>query len=273
MSKIIIHADDFGESDNVTDGIVKGIEAGLVRSTTVMANMAGTDRAVNLMSTYANDISFGVHLNFCEQHPLTKAPTLTNDNGTFLNKWTLAKRSLLGDLDKKEIRNEIDAQIETVKQSRVPISHLDGHKHLHQLPGIFEETLSAAERHNIGGIRICEQRPFRFGSGLKAGASRVVRQILARRARALVRNHSMRSPDRLVDIADVMRAENIVERQLILNGNYDVTELFCHPGMVNPESGTTGSLDRSGELQFLLSDDFTKLLGSLKLKMANYWEI
>jgi len=273
MSKLIIHADDFGETDKVTDGIVKAIEDGPVRSTSVMANMPDTDRALRLMPEYADDVSFGVHLNFCQGPSLTLAPTLTNDLGMFQSKWRLARRSLLRRLDRTELRNEIDAQIETVKQSGVLISHLDGHKHLHQLPHIFEETLSAALRHNIAGIRICEQRPFRLGKKLKAGASRVVRQILSRRARALVSNHRIRCPDRLVDIADLMAVESIADRQSILAGNNSVTELFCHPGIMEPESIATGSSDRSGELRYLVSEDFTQLLSSLDLKIANYWEI
>ena len=273
MSKIIVHADDFGEDDNVTAGIIKAIEGGTVRSTSVMANMAGTDHAIQLMPLYAEGVSFGVHLNFCEGRSLAIAPSLTDNNGKFLSKGQLALRSLLGRLDRDEVRSEIDAQIETVKKSSVQISHLDGHKHLHQLPHIFEETMLAAQRHNITGIRICEQHPFRLETNLKAGASRVFRQIFSRRARALVSNLSIRCPDRLIDIADILRRESFAERQSILKGNYDVTELFCHPGVSDPELNATSSCNRSGELHFLLSEDFAQLLTSLNLEITNYWEM
>jgi predicted glycoside hydrolase/deacetylase ChbG (UPF0249 family) len=252
MSRIIVHADDFGEAEHVTSGIIKAIEGGIVRSTSVMANMVGTEHAIQLMPLYAEGVSFGVHLNFCEGQSLTLAPSLTDKNGEFMAKRVLALRSLLGRLNKDELRSEIDAQIETVKKSGVPISHLDGHKHLHQLPHIFEATVLAAKRHNITGIRICEQHPFRLQTNLKAGTSRVFRQLFAKR---------------------IMRCESFAGRQSILKGNYDVTELFCHPGVEGPKSDATGSCNRSGELQYLLSEDFAQLLSSLKLTVTNYWEM
>ena len=43
---MIIHADDFGETVEITEGICQGITAGVVTSTSIMANMPGTAEAL-----------------------------------------------------------------------------------------------------------------------------------------------------------------------------------------------------------------------------------
>ena len=43
---VIINADDFGESEPVSRGISECIEAGVLTSTTIMANMPGSAAAM-----------------------------------------------------------------------------------------------------------------------------------------------------------------------------------------------------------------------------------
>src|SRR5882762_1461648 len=80
---VIVHADDFGETIEITNGIRAGIEAGVVTSTSIMANMPGTAYALRLAPVLADRASFGVHLNFCEGAPLTAGGTLVGKNGQF----------------------------------------------------------------------------------------------------------------------------------------------------------------------------------------------
>ncbi|HUN71025.1 MAG TPA: ChbG/HpnK family deacetylase, partial [Steroidobacteraceae bacterium] len=74
---VIVHADDFGETADITEGICLAIEAGVVTSTSVMANMPGTAEALRRGPALAQQASFGVHLNLCEGRPLTGGATLT----------------------------------------------------------------------------------------------------------------------------------------------------------------------------------------------------
>jgi len=47
---LIVHADDFGETEQITLGICEVIDAGIVTSTSVMANMPATDFALGRAS-------------------------------------------------------------------------------------------------------------------------------------------------------------------------------------------------------------------------------
>jgi predicted glycoside hydrolase/deacetylase ChbG (UPF0249 family) len=73
-STLIVHADDFGETVEITRGICASIEAGAVTSTTIMATMPGTEDALPRVPALADRASFGVHLNLCEGRPLTRGP-------------------------------------------------------------------------------------------------------------------------------------------------------------------------------------------------------
>ncbi|HEY6925174.1 MAG TPA: ChbG/HpnK family deacetylase, partial [Steroidobacteraceae bacterium] len=131
---LVIHADDFGETVGITNGIRQGIEAGALTSTSIMANMPATSYALQRVGPLAAQASFGVHLNLCEGRPLTAATTLVGGTGEFLSKHQVINRAVSGKLALEELEKEIAAQIALVRDAGVAISHVDGHKHLHQLP-------------------------------------------------------------------------------------------------------------------------------------------
>src|SRR6185437_11830965 len=93
---VIVHADDFGETVDITEGICVAIEAGVVTSTTVMVNMPGTAEALRRLPQLTRQASFGLHLNLCEGRPLTGGATLVDANGAFLRKRVLAARAVTG---------------------------------------------------------------------------------------------------------------------------------------------------------------------------------
>jgi len=57
---LIVHADDFGETVEITRGICAAIDAGAVTSTSIMANMPGTADALLRVAPLAERASFGV---------------------------------------------------------------------------------------------------------------------------------------------------------------------------------------------------------------------
>jgi len=63
MKRMIVNADDFGFSEAVNHGILKGMQEGIVTSTSIMANMPGFAHAVQLYHEYPDmDMAGGGHL-------------------------------------------------------------------------------------------------------------------------------------------------------------------------------------------------------------------
>jgi hypothetical protein len=80
---IIVNADDFGSKSSVNKAIAELFNTGAINSTTLIANMAGFDEAVELANKNNFITKIGVHLNLSAGDPLTLNILNTN---LFFNK-------------------------------------------------------------------------------------------------------------------------------------------------------------------------------------------
>ncbi len=279
---LIVHADDFGETLQITAGICRGIEAGVITSTSIMANMPGTQDALQRVAALSDRASFGVHLNFCEGNALAAASSLTDASGRFHAKRALFLRSVTGRLRLADVEGEIAAQISRVHDAGVRISHVDGHKHLHQLPVISTAVANVLPRFAIQRVRItrlgriAQLRPL----------TTLVREALAMKASRKFRRSSLRSPVRTLDLQPFLAA---ADRTFVRDGrgiraarvDYPArlvdpagpVELCCHPGTVAADVEKPGSHMRSAELEYLLSPRFRELLNVNRARLVSYWDV
>jgi len=268
-SGLIVHADDFGETEQITLGICECIDAGVVTSTSIMANMPATDFALSRARAIGERASFGVHLTLCEGRSLTAAPCMTDAAGFFVSKRQLFLRSVTGRLNESEVEAEVDAQVGRIAAGGVKISHLDGHKHLHQLPVVCSAVAKVARRRGIQRVRLAAMRSL---AGYVSPSS-AAREVLAIHAARVFRAAQLRSPQRLVDIGYCKAATSHPESWRALVARGGILEIFCHPGTELADQEKPGSCDRSGELQFLLSADLRRLLADGGSRLVNYWSI
>jgi predicted glycoside hydrolase/deacetylase ChbG (UPF0249 family) len=268
-SPVVVHADDFGETVEITRGICEAIEGGAVTSTTVMANMPGTADALTRIAALSGRASFGVHLNLCEGRPLTRGRTLVDEHGNFHRKRALFLRAVTGRLSAPEVEAEVSAQVGLVRDAGVRISHLDGHKHLHQLPVVAQAVARVLPRFGIQRVRLTRLGQLRH---MRAPAT-IVRELLALPAGATFRRAQLRSPRRVVDLQDVMRMPADPAAGALLREESGPVELFCHPGTELADAQKPGSCERNVELQFLLSAPFRALLEAHDLRLISYWDI
>jgi predicted glycoside hydrolase/deacetylase ChbG (UPF0249 family) len=266
-SRMVVHADDFGETAEITRGICEAIEGGAVTSTTIMANMEGTADALPRVAALADRASFGVHLNLCEGTPLTSGRTIVDAQGQFHRKRALFLRAVTGRLSLAEVEAEVSAQISLVHDAGVRISHVDGHKHLHQLPIVSEAVARVLPRFGIERVRLTRLGHF---SQLRAPAV-IVRELLSVSAGAAFRRARLRSPRRVVDLQAVM-ALGADAGAMLLEPKGPI-EMFCHPGTASADVQKPSSCARHSELQFLLSARFRTLIAAHNLRLITYWDI
>jgi predicted glycoside hydrolase/deacetylase ChbG (UPF0249 family) len=268
-SRLIVHADDFGESVEITRGICAAIEGGTVTSTTIMANMPGTADALERVAGLSKQASFGVHLNLCEGRALTTGRTLVGRRGDFHSKRALFLRAISGMLSETEVEAELRAQIAVVHDAGVRISHVDGHKHLHQLPVVSAAVARVLPHFGIERVRLT-----RLGSiaRIRTPAS-LVRELLAVPAATAFRSARLRSPGRVVDVQAIMDPDARADAPALLREPGGVVEMFCHPGTALADIEKPGSCERNAELQFLLSTRFRSLIDALGLRLVTYWDV
>jgi predicted glycoside hydrolase/deacetylase ChbG (UPF0249 family) len=156
--KLIVNADDFGISEAVNRGIIEAHERGIVTSTSLLATAPAFDHAVELARCRPR-LAVGVHLALTEQRPLTSAPGFVAADGTFPRHATqLLRRALSKQLPLPDVYRELDAQILRVRAAGIAISHLDGHQHVHVLPGVARVVADLAGVHGIPAVRYPAER-------------------------------------------------------------------------------------------------------------------
>ena len=267
--RVIVHADDFGETVEITRGICAAIEGGAVTSTTIMASMPGTEDALRRVAALADRASFGVHLNLCEGRPLTRGPSLVNEQGEFHSKRALFLRAVSGGLVAAEVEAEVSAQIARIRDAGVRVSHVDGHKHLHQLPVVAGAVSRVLPRFGIERVRLTRLRSL----AAMAQPGRAVRELLALRAAGQFRRAGLRFPRRVADLQAIMSMASAAAVGSALQDANGIVELFCHPGTAQADIEKPGSCARHDELQFLLSARFREHIQQLPLRLVTYWEV
>lgn len=266
---VIVHADDFGETVAITEGICQAITAGVVTSTSVMVNMPGTAAALRRIAQLAELASFGVHLNLCEGRPLTRGASLVGDDGAFIGKRTLAARALAGKLSLAQLEAEVTAQVGALRDAGVRISHLDGHKHLHQLPLVSAAVANVLPRFGIERVRITRLRDWRR----LRHPSTLARELAARRAAVVFARARLRSPARTVDLRDLLAGEALSTFAVAGPRGCEPIEICCHPGTAAADADKPGSHHRGTELEYLLSPHFRAVLTTGGAALVSYWRV
>lgn len=157
MKRLIVNADDFGWSECVTSGILKGHREGILTSTTVMANLPGAADALRRAREEAPGLGVGVHLNLTEGRPLAPAaevaPLLDGEGNLRQSLVTLFREARRSEAVRKAISRELEAQVGWARDQGLAPSHLDSHKHVHMHPAVLPLVLELAARHGVGAIR------------------------------------------------------------------------------------------------------------------------
>jgi predicted glycoside hydrolase/deacetylase ChbG (UPF0249 family) len=232
---VIINADDLGLHPAVRRAVEELASAGALTSASMLAN--GPDQAA--LRPYPG-LSLGAHLNILRGAPISPArevASLVGAEGLFLGSVrALVWRAMRGQLVPAQVRLEWSRQVAHLRARGIAVSHLDGEKHTHLLPGLFEAACDVAREHGIAWVRRSDER---WGAPvLSAGAvRRAVLRALAARAHT---GPMIRATDAVWGIAhqgDRLTAAafaRAMEGRSYARGPRRVVEVICHPGREMP---------------------------------------
>ncbi|MDO4333620.1 MAG: ChbG/HpnK family deacetylase [Eubacteriales bacterium] len=157
MSRIEIHADDFGESIHASEDILTCIKAGALDSISILSNMSCFEKCVEMYREAETDFpispKLSVHLNFMEGKCLSEPkqlPDLVDCEGHFCISWMrlFARSYLPGKNDlKRQLKAEMELQIGAVRRAFPGMKKLriDSHQHTHMIPVVAEALFEAIE--------------------------------------------------------------------------------------------------------------------------------
>jgi len=287
LKNLIINADDLGWTEGVSRGILEAFHHGIVTSTSLLANGAAFAGGVEAALS-APGLGVGVHLNLSDGPPIADREIVTsllNNDGDFKGgPESLLLRRARGGLVLAEVETEWDAQIQKVRDAGIAPTHLDGHKHVHMLPGLFEIALRLAKRHGVGAIRVSlETSSLRtaLSSGAKQNARVVMKQgvqarglkLLARGTREQADRAGISTADYFCGIAQTgeLTREGVAHLVKILPDG--TTELMCHPGYADAALRKTPTRlrdSRQSELEILTDTGIRNLVASLGIRLIDY---
>jgi predicted glycoside hydrolase/deacetylase ChbG (UPF0249 family) len=287
VKNLIVNADDLGWTDGVNRGILEAFHHGIVTSTSLLANGAAFAEGVEAARS-APGLGVGVHLNLSDGPPIADrelVTTLLNSDGEFAGgPESLLLRRARGGISLEEAENEWDAQIQKIRDAGIAPTHLDGHKHVHMLPGLFEIALRLAKQHNISAIRVAlEASSLRaaLSTGAKQRSGIVMKQgvqarglkLLARDARELAEHAGISTTDYFCGIAQTGELTREGVEQLVKSLPDGITELMCHPGYMDSALQKTATRlqdSRQTELQILTDTGIRNLVASLGIRLIDY---
>ena len=136
---LVVNADDFGRSTAINQGIIEGHQKGIVTSASLMTNREGFDEAVRLAKANPK-LGIGLHLDldhyFEVEHGVGR---LLKYKDASLPLQTIAK--------------DTEEQIKKVIATKLPVTHVDGHHHVHLRPELFAMVAALTAKHKIKVIR------------------------------------------------------------------------------------------------------------------------
>jgi predicted glycoside hydrolase/deacetylase ChbG (UPF0249 family) len=142
--RLVVNADDAGLDPARDAAILAAADRGVVRSASVVAN-GPTAEAFVAAARRVPGLSIGLHVNLTTGRALAgRAFTLTEPDGSFLGRKDLVwRRAVDGQVDAREVEEEVLAQWRRLKALGAEPDHVDGHHHVHVLPGIAEGVVGA----------------------------------------------------------------------------------------------------------------------------------
>lgn len=280
---MLLCADDYALSEGVSEGIVRLAEAGRLSAVSCMTISPLWPALAPQLKAIEPACDVGLHLTLTDQIPLAPLPRIAAD-GRLPRHSRLMALAASGRLGAAGPAAEIAAEFERQWQAFEaafgrPPDFVDGHQHVHLLPGIRDvlcarlARLPAADRPYL---RLCWEPPaaiLRRGVAvskalLLAAMSRPLRRLSGRLG--LATNDSFRG---VHGFAPATPFAPLMRRFLAGAGERPL--VMCHPGFVDARLRSLDPVtdQRRVEYDYLASDRFADDLAATGLRLARFRDL
>ena len=233
--QLIINADDFGIHPAVNEAVRKAATEGILTSTSLMAGGDAFDEAVEMARSMPS-LGIGIHLTLVggikSVLPPSEVPSLTWDNGVFCHDYgKLIVRDLEGKILLSEVYAEWDAQIQKIMNTGLPVTHMDGHQHMHMWPHFYPIARDLAKKYHISCMRVPDEDVL---FGMKDGpiirwAAKNGLSLLSRMHRPDLKKNHIRTNDHFFGMLYGGHLSPERFAKFILQTKPGITEIMCHP--------------------------------------------
>lgn len=264
--RLIVNADDYGRSPEISDGIRLAYKYGIVTSTTCMMNIPSTAEDIRLAVKEVPGLGLGVHLVLTMGKPVLPheaVKSITDANGDFFKYVPFVKN--LPNLQVEEVKAEWRSQIDAfVRAAGKKPDHLDSHHHSSYFsPEMFRGMLELAKEYDC---------PIRFPfTGGEYGELKPTEPHVP----TLIKEFNPRRPNLFISDFYDQQATMPVLHDLLLSLQDGVSELMCHVGFV-PDAFIKESVynkPRQRELGIMLDPALRNLIAALDIQLIAFSDL
>jgi len=274
MRWLVVTADELGLNPRRNQGIVDAHVKGIVTSASMLAYGPAFREAVKIARALPK-LDIGLHLNLSEGDPLVLGhKTLAGQDGRFWGRQEARRRAREGLFDLREVEREAEAQIDTLKQAGIRVTHLSSIDHVH-IRGELARSLSiVSRRHGVRCFRCPADRirPPSFVLDPERVAAVEEYHQSAINSISVYAAQRMRSTENFggAAISGFLTVDLLLETLRSLPEG--LTELMVHPGLKSAESGFEGP-DREVELRALTDPRVKPLLKELGIELTHFGKL
>lgn len=264
-SWLVVNADDLGVSRGTTLGIIQAHREGIVTSASLATTTPYYEHAVQECVRTCPELGIGLHFTLTSGRPTSashEVSLLTDPSGYF--RWRflplLSACNAPGSarlLD--QIEHELESQLTRLRQDGIRADHINGERHVHLIPAIFDRVVAVAQRHDIGFVRVGRD----YGARLLAAhevprlmvnggvAKWSLLSVFSNRNRRRLRS-PIRTPDHVASYLFTGRTGVFLPR-LLRAPVEGITEVMVHPAI--PGDGAGADLGNRELERYVQSQD------------------
>jgi predicted glycoside hydrolase/deacetylase ChbG (UPF0249 family) len=230
LRQLVVNADDYGMTKNISLGIREAHQQGIVTTTTAIMTAPAISQELALAQELCPQLGIGVHLVLTSGPPIrppSKVPSLIRNDGRFYE----FKEISLCDFNLDQVYDEWCAQIDTFLETDIPLSHLDSHYHISYFnKDIFELMLRLASLYAVP-VRFPPEKSYQ-------GQYHPVE---------LLESYDIGHPDQLITSFHKEGATQEQMIEILQNLHPGTSEIMCHPGYSDKELEARESYSRIRE--------------------------
>ena len=268
MNTLIINADDLGMTPGTNKAIFEGYDSGMITHTSIMANGDYFSEAIEGLQS-RKELGVGMHLNLTYGKALHFSHIYNDEQGIFnLGYLKLLALSAYNKEFMEETEEEFKQQILRVMNTGLTVTHIDSHRHIHLIPGIYRIVIKLAKKYNIPRVRLINENMIdsislseRYNFILNAG---IIKYLLLRTFTAIDASHANLYKN--INFYSILYTgvvtRDILQKVKTSDKNY---EIMVHPGILEldkevifyeqGEKNYRMSKEREDELNAVLSTE------------------
>lgn len=269
-AELLLCADDYGLRAGVDAAIGDLVARGRLGAFSCLTNLPRWRAAAAALPALGREAMAGLHLNLTEGAPVSAE--LARAWPALPRLSALLAAAHLRRLPRAAIAAEIDAQWRAFEQAAgAAPAFVDGHQHVHHLPGVREIVVERARRAGI---------PLRSTAQVKGPGEAFKRFVIERSGgRALARLARARGVASNTVLLGAYGFEGDYRARMrgwLAHATAGGALLFCHPGRRDSDADALPdpiAAARGREYAYLASDAFTDDLAGAGIRLSRRWPV